>query len=284
MVGYFSKNLVGIAATQIYGDPPQENTFFIAGCIISIKQRWFFVTAGHCIEELEAAFQHTRIERVRLVDYSGTQSIDKHPIPFDYKNSLRRYAHESNGADYGFIYLAPYYCRLLQANGVKAHDEVQLFRQPDEFETARMLGFPSALVRKQDPSTYLFSASMIPLTILKETPEQVVKDSPSNMSDNDRKFRDAMFYATILRDLLLPKNEDGEDDIKGMSGGPILGFKRTEEGVKYWVAAIQCSWYSDSRLICAVPLPIIGHIIVDLCQRNFEEYQENDAEEDRKSP
>jgi hypothetical protein len=274
-VAYFSNNLVGIAATQVYGNPARENTFFIAGCILSIKQEWFFVTAGHCLEQLDQAFHQTKIERIRLVDYAGRQSIHHEPIPFvDYENTFRRYWNETNGVDFGFVYLSPYHRRLLEANKVRVHDEVQWRRQPKEFEVAWMLGFPSALVQKLDPSTYLFSASMIPLDILKHTPEQYIRDSPSDLSEEDRRLRDAFFYAVIPKDHPLPKNEKGEDDIHGMSGGPILGVAHSLGKLKYWVAAIQSSWFPESRVIRAVPLPAIGHYLSDLYQAIVDEWVE----------
>ena len=175
MVGHFSVNLVGIAATQVFDNPPTDNTFFIAGCIVSIMQEWFFVTAGHCLEQLAEASRQTKVERIRLVDYAGEQSTNNLPIPFDYENPFKQYWNEPNGVDFGVVYLSTYYRRLLEANGVRANDEVQWRRQPEEFEVAWMLGFPSALVHKRDPSTYLFSASMIPLDILQAPPEQYVE-------------------------------------------------------------------------------------------------------------
>ena len=211
MVGYFGINLVGIAATQVYGEPPKENTFFIAGCILSVNQEWFFITAGHCLEQLEKAIQQTKVERIRLVDYAGAQSTNHDPIPFDYQRTFRQHWNDPNGVgvDFGIVYVPTYYRRLLEANGVRANDEVQWRRQPERFETAWMLGFPSALVRRRDPSTYLFSASMITLDILTETPEQYIKDSPDDLSEEDRVLRDGMFYAQIPKEMILPKNEKG---------------------------------------------------------------------------
>src|SRR4051794_3048035 len=117
MVGHFSVNLVGIAASQYVGNPPVENTFFIAGCIVTIKNEWFFVTAGHCLERLDEALQRTRVERIRLVDYAGEQSTHRFPIPFDYETTFRQYWNEPNGLDFGYVYLSAYYRRLLEANG-----------------------------------------------------------------------------------------------------------------------------------------------------------------------
>jgi hypothetical protein len=41
-------------------------------------------------------------------------------------------------------------------------------------------------------------------------------------------------------------------DINGMSGGPIFGFKRGEDGrMRYWVIALQSGWFPDKRIIFA---------------------------------
>ena len=113
----------------------------------------------YCLKQLEKAIQQTKVERIRLVDYAGAQSTNHDPIPFDYQRTFRQHWNDPNGVgvDFGIVYVPTYYRRLLEANGVRANDEVQWRRQPERFETAWMLGFPSALVRRRDPSTYLFS-------------------------------------------------------------------------------------------------------------------------------
>jgi hypothetical protein len=71
MVEYFAKHLVGIGATQIHGDPPVQNFFFIVGFVASIKDEWFLVTAGHCLAELEEAIRSSRVENFRVAVHSG---------------------------------------------------------------------------------------------------------------------------------------------------------------------------------------------------------------------
>jgi len=107
---------------------------------------------------------------------------------------------------------------------------------------------------------------MIPLNILKDTPEPYLRESPADLSEADRELRNAFFYAAIPQHISLPKNEKGEDDIKGMSGGPILGVGHSLGKLKYWVAAIQSSWFPESRVIRAVPLPSIGYYLFRLYQ------------------
>jgi hypothetical protein len=57
------------------------------------------------------------------------------------------------------------------------------------------------------------------------------------------------FYAKLLVD------ETDLKSIDGMSGGPILGFRRREDGNGlYWIVGLQSSWLPTSRIVCACPL------------------------------
>ena len=259
MVDYLAKHLVGIGATQVHGDPPVENVFFIVGSVASIKDEWFFVTAGHCLAELEEAIKSSRVENFRLVDYMGQQARYKSPIPFDYGGSFKQFHHdERSGVDAGFVHIRSFYRRQLEANGIVAHDEVQWNRQPEKFQAAWMMGIPSSTVKRRDDETYWFSTSMIPLEILDSTPQKFIDDSPGDLTDRERSLRDRLFYARFPGDIDLPKNDRGDDDIKGMSGGPILGFADSMGTLKYWIAAVQSCWYPTSRLIRGTPFPLIG--------------------------
>lgn len=70
-----------------------------------------------------------------------------------------------------------------------------------------------------------------------------------------------MFYARLPAGLALPKNERGDDDIKGMSGGPIFGLAHSLGKTKYWIGAVQSCWYPRTRLIRGTPLPLIGDMM-----------------------
>jgi hypothetical protein len=262
MVGYFGKHMVGIGATQFHGDPPVQNFFFIVGFLASIKGEWFFVTAGHCLAELEEAISSSKVENFRLVDYVGQQAKNEWSIPFDYNGSFRDFHHdERSGVDAGFVHLQQFYSRQLATNEVVAHDEVQWKRQPKRFETASMMGIPASTVKRRDAESYWFSTDMIPLEILNSPPQKFNDDSPCDLTDLERSLRDGLFYAKFPDDIALPKNDQGDDDIKGMSGGPIFGFAHSLGKLKYWIAAVQSSWYPQSRLIRGTPFPLIADSI-----------------------
>jgi hypothetical protein len=260
MVGFFSRHLVVIAGHQTEGDPPKTHAFFIAGIVISVGGHWFLVTAGHCLARLEQAIRETKVEGIRLVDYIGNHAIDATSHFFDYAGALKRYFDNANGIDFGFVYLRPYYRNLLAANGVVAMDEVQWKRQPhnSDYGICWMLGVPSELVDDSDPKTVLFRSAFLPLDALSEIPEQFKADSGSGLSSQDMAIRDAMFYGRIRASYALPKNKSGEDDISGMSGGPILGFVKKGDELKYWIVAIQSCWFRDTRFVRGCPVPIIA--------------------------
>lgn len=44
--------------------------------------------------------------------------------------------------------------------------------------------------------------------------------------------------------------------IEGMSGCPILGVIRVDEGCKYWVVAVQSRWLSESQIIIGCPVDV----------------------------
>lgn len=48
----------------------------------------------------------------------------------------------------------------------------------------------------------------------------------------------------------LPSVEEAPiEDMKGMSGGPIFGFKHQEgKGLRYWLIAAQSSWHPSRRI------------------------------------
>ena len=48
--------------------------------------------------------------------------------------------------------------------------------------------------------------------------------------------------------------------VRGMSGGPILGFN-FEEPVRYWIVALQSTWLRDRRLVFACPLPTLASLM-----------------------
>lgn len=126
--------------------------FVITTFVLSVSNRWFLVTAGHCIryiEQLEASGYN--LVSSRLIDSLGLDASHPDPIPFDYKNSNPVCLSDDNAYDYGVISLSDYYVNLLKANKIRAFDEEAWEKQPQRVDYYSILGIPQELV-KFDPA------------------------------------------------------------------------------------------------------------------------------------
>src|SRR4051812_5737048 len=100
MLGFFSVNLVALSGTQVFDSPPRQNTFFVAGCILDYDDEWFFITAGHCIQEFEQALQTARVGSIRLVGYVGSQATNHGGVSVNYKDEFKyEFVDERTGID-----------------------------------------------------------------------------------------------------------------------------------------------------------------------------------------
>src|SRR6266404_771251 len=61
-----------------------------SGFIISVRKHWFFVTAGHVIEEIEEARKNGQVlNGWHLDDTGGSGAASPFPMPFDYTNAWK---------------------------------------------------------------------------------------------------------------------------------------------------------------------------------------------------
>ncbi|MFK8251709.1 hypothetical protein [Ancylobacter terrae] len=143
--------------------------------------------------------------------------------------------------DFGFIELSSYYVNLLIKNGIVVlKDENWAHQGGIGFDRYAVLGPPAELIVKNEISTseWIVSVVMLPVDALNEEGGRV--DSP--------------FLGKLAPHPL--------ESIKGMSGGPIFGFKKYEDGsMKYWIVAIQSSWIKHEQTIKGYKIPIIAECI-----------------------
>lgn len=258
LIGFFCRHLVALCISYrsiANGKLSGPQFFSAAGTIISFNDKFFFLTAGHSLQELSKAFDSSSvsIDSCVLADSFTQKPVSDKPIPFDFLGSPK-FSLNQDGLDFGLIGLRSHYVRLLAANGVKAvgpenwehqdsidfHGYVML-GLPDEFESHTVTGVGAGrLISAQ------VSPTLISLTRLATPPE----GSP--------KFEHDRFVGQID-----PRLEIGS--IVGMSGGPILGFTM-EPPIRYWVIAIQSSWIRRSRITFGCPIPVIGEFLRELAE------------------
>lgn len=248
---FFCRHLVGLCVTYRYKDAPADEADRFAsysGTLIAIAHSVHFLTAGHVLRHLEKeVLTNERIEITSavLADTFGLNRICDLPIPFDLRSARFFFIDDDDdGLDFGIMSLAPYYVRLLAKNGVVALDEKNWAHQSTlEFDFYSMLGFPDELTSKRVPASgdALVAPVMFP-----------VRRLPSPPPDRDP-TQHPQFVGQLDQ---LPLQS-----IKGMSGGPILGFKLGAEGLRYWIVALQSSWHPQRRIVYGCSLPLLASMM-----------------------
>ncbi len=217
-----------------------EQSSIITAFVLSISDQWFLVSAGHCLDEIEENIKRGyKISNCRLVDSLGLGAKYYDSIPFDYEGSFPVRLSGNPNFDYGFIYLTPYYRRLLEKNNIQPLDEEVWKKQPSKVDFYALIGLAQELTTVTSESMEA-RPSLHRIIPLDAKPEGFPQTEIS------------LFYGRVL--IGGPVRS-----IKGMSGGPILAFHQEEDGhLKYWLIALQSSWLPQSRYICAYPTKLLA--------------------------
>lgn len=248
---FFCRHLVGLCVTYRHknsedgGNPARFAA--CSGTLIMIRDAVLYLTAGHVLKELSELRAHDQVEITNavLVDTLGWKRISDVPIPFDLKNA--QFFHmddKEEGLDFGVIMLEPHYVRLLAKNGMVALTEQNWIHQHTvKFDGYAMLGFPEEFVSERVSSSGdgIVSPTMFAVKRLESAP------------DGRPPPRYAQFVGQLDPGLSL-------SSVKGMSGGPIFGFRLKPEA-RYWIVALQSSWNPQKRIVYGCDLPALASLM-----------------------
>jgi hypothetical protein len=227
----------------------QDRAGHASGFVISVRDRWFLITAGHVIEEIEEAQKLGYMFSDWYLDDTGAAGAKSSiVIPFDYDNAPKFWFHDGSGADYALISLHPHYRRLLESNNIVALSE-QAWRtgMPNDFDVYWMLGVPNEFVEATPGNSQIQKSDVIiAIDRLDEPPDEMCTELPR-------------LYGKIPDEL--GDEEQALTSIKGMSGGPIFGFKLSNGQLRYWIVALQSGWLQRGRIIAGCPIEIFAEWI-----------------------
>lgn len=234
--------------------------FRVSGFVVSVSGEWFLVTAGHILEDVDKSLQAGQILEEWTLD-DGARPDAKHPelIPFAFAGSAKHYFYNPEVGDYGCIHLSHMYCELLKKNGIVAFDE-RAWRISGEFERYWLLGIPTQLVevevvdgKMQEQNWHV----IIGVDRISSPPEGV---------------KQGAFFYGLLSDGLVDERGRTLTNIDGLSGAPILGWRRGGDGrFRYWIVAVQSSWYPSKRLVVASPFQVYAEWLGRLLARTTKE-------------
>ena len=214
--------------------------------LLSLKStgRGALVTAGHVIDRINVALHcpNTRIGRITLADFFNVNAKIREPTPFPYQedNAFRM---DQDGVDVGLVPLGVFYRESLKSNGVIPMPIGGWNEDgPHQCDAYALVGLPEERITKIAPTAMRGSGITVQLTAVGLEPVAVPSDT--GVSRFPR-------FAAVL--------SDGElCSPVGMSGGPILGMRRTEGGNgQYTCIAIQGSWDRERRMVFGTPIAIV---------------------------
>jgi hypothetical protein len=236
---FFLRHFVGLNLTVKLPDGSQKADAY--SCfVIEMEGKWFLATAGHILNRIyKEILPRCEVLACSLYD-AWHKDMEQAPIPFNLYDNDHFEAHEEEeGIDVGFLPLSDMHQRLLVANGIRAFDAVGWRGDLNAMTRFAVLGMPTQFIAPLERvatgvAVLRFAPIMLSLTRVAE-PAEMKKPFPRFYGQ----------HAPVMR------NELGGTlyDLDGLSGGPILGFRPTDQGDKYHLVAIQSGWHRRLRIV-----------------------------------
>lgn len=256
LVGFFHRHLVPIC---IIFDKDKKNAVYVAtSFVVSIRNQWFLVTAGHVAKEINEYLNDTSFQLLNafLYDSGGLHVKHLDPIPFELTPETFIVLGDDDTLDYAVIYINDYYRKLLQKNGIEPLNEQVWLHQPENPEFYTLLGVPNRLITVEWNNDVKRTVSSLKIiTTLHRVIYSQVRP------DGLKKLEYPRWYGYI--DL-----NESVNDIKGASGGPIFAFKRTnQDELRYWLVGIQSTWNPSTKAISACPAIILCNYLDNILKQ-----------------
>ena len=238
------------------GGPPKFAIY--SATIAAMSQATYLLTAGHVIRDIEAIQEsYSECKCCATVGYHSQSSLKQFSLYIDDKFSFCDSVNglPTNGIDVGAIPIAATVEELVSAGSHPWPNTEYLDPDTDRFDRYLICGFPAELSKPQ------VSVDVHGVTELRSVGLQFLWVSQHSEESN----ADALECSWLK--LSVPATESGQSipkSIRGMSGGPVLGF-REDEPERCWLAGLQSWWNRDLRTAYVCKTKIVGeHILLGI--------------------
>ena len=273
---FMGKHLVvlsGIAERYENGKHVKTDAFNLSGWILRIHDQFHWVTAGHCLKRLDDGIKDGTLKIIEsgFADYFGDTAKYGHSVPFHYEPGCGFYIDDdTQGLDFGVIPLNLLTVLNLIENGVKAVGRENWEKQHEmTFEHYKMLGVPSHLCQFSLSPGGTVSGGIQPVMIALERIDPNTIPNP---------LPEEWFVGRLYPEVTI-------EDIAGMSGGPIYGFRKTDDGNwVYHVVALQSRWRQKSRVIFGCPVPLFAESLHQTIQEIIDAASIDEDSDDTQMP
>ncbi len=246
---FFSRHLIGLCW---YKGPVNANGEFTekpgfqcaSGFLLQVEDRYCLVTAGHVLTDIDDRLEKNGhvAKQHSLFDIWSPRATVRQRIPFDFTDAetLVLEYQPNLGIDIAVIELPELYLKMLDQTIEPFTHERWIHQHRVVFDFYAILGIPSEAAVEEINGTSVTTYPDPQVIFVNAVPPVVPDDANTPLPQ---------FFGKIL-----PGDPIG--DIGGTSGGPILGFRKNDEGqLDYWPVAVQSRWRRGSRTITGTSLP-----------------------------
>jgi hypothetical protein len=223
-------------------------SYVVTAFVLSVKEKWFLVTAGHCLQDVDKYKKEGfSIRKCYLMDSMGVGATHFEPIIFAYDLAKPQYVPDSREMDYGIIPLSSYYQGLLSANNIAPLNEEVWRKQSKQSEVFALIGVPDEFIQRDKDTVGI-------ITVLNWIDEC---EKPDHFPDTEL----PLFYGKV-------KLHSNQRSVVGMSGGPIFAFEQVNGQYRYWLKALQSRWREQPEIVIGCPTTFLGNVIDKMVSEN----------------
>ena len=245
VVASLGRHFVTLSCQQYVAGVEHPRTLVFSGFIIEILGEWFYITAGHILEDVRTARRAgARFDAWRFGDQLAGNTFNGAAVPYDFDDEKwLAFDDRDAGIDYAAGHVEHFYRRQLEAGGVAAIDKSAWSDHVTASDHWALVGVPSESVAYDGKTIITARVVLVPLVAAIEPAAAGVR------AENQ-------FYAKPAEDSgPYFKNPDG------FSGAPVFALRYSGEQWLYNVIGVQSAWYEFSGTLAVCPFTSFARAI-----------------------
>lgn len=255
---WFQRNIVGLLLAGMVDGQFQFSVY--TGFLLRHGEDLLWLTAGHIVEEIESVLASKSFKITKFCWLDDYHIPNANAVVVHRKDMLLR-SWKDDGLDFGIVVPS-----ILDAGNLLSNQKVEVIEETiwknlgqAEPEGYYAIGYPRPWTKhtpKRVSTTKMLHSVEANLAIL---PLMEIAQ-PESLDDIESWSDEEGFYGKILPYTDFPEFE--VEEVKGMSGGPILSVERDPDGrIRYRLVGIIQSWFRSVSIIRAEPISRIAQAI-----------------------
>lgn len=268
LLEFFCRHLIGIGwyegTLNAAGEFTTKPTFWSASGFVlrlhsDVTESWALITAGHVIAKYKKRLSRPKMgaKHHSLFDVWGPHSDCDHRIPFNLFDTPALVKFDKDvGVDFAVVPLPGLVRDLISQTTTPFTKKNWIHQSNVSFDFFAMLGLPNETAEQ--------------FTHHKDGMESITSfQHPALMFLESCELPTGITPATNPQFVARIDPRVGLVSPVGMSGGPILGFRKNTDGqFAYWPVAIQSRWVEQSRIVIGTFIPPIAASIEQFLAHN----------------